>query len=830
MSEIEQELKVGCTVWVRAARFDDNDDDRWSVMQFGALADTHELECRLVSHRAGRWKLHVIYDDSYYTLETAALIHKAAICRHCLDIRSQRPHDDPSKAAGPSDVSLQNSGGLRESGAGGEYEDPGTGFSDTDDEPLNKTVIPERRVENRPNPLQTIETRVEEPPPCPRPARARRGRPLRRSNSAAAAPPSTAFDEIDDPHEESASEDNTETSESSDIEEDGVEEDAVSGGGRSGGGRGRGRGRGRGSKIRSAGSSKHAETPTTVKRDNVVWEKGVGREIDPRFAGAGLGHTGRARINMQNILDKTEREFFEHCFPTHMLVSMARVVSDRGKEMFNRNWEVDVADIWVFLGIKQYMMVFPQEGPRKDYWEIAPQDANEKQEVFIYHNLGNKYNMSFNFYKEIERAFVLPTYGDDTDVFDSIRLFSEEWNKNMSKAISPGAYITVDESMGGWTGKGMPGLMFVPRKPTELGRECHTTACCDTGCIIWQEPYEGSLLMAKKKYCKEHGKNPAKAMRCTEAWQGTGRTVILDSGFMSVQCASGLMDVGLYSIGNVKSGSRAYPKDWLRSQVHVRGDTAVASATCATKKGKTISLLASIDMDKQPMALLGTAGTSNKGETITRNFTTIRRDGTYNVRTAVMEHDDIHDKYRKHFNALDKHNAVRQGGACLETSWHTQRWYIRDFQMLWGFSEVNAWLLWQYARAGDTLTENGQQTFARFRRRLNYQILNHPLRFREERMMTRGLAAGGCSLRHELVANVAGVANTGVNRKRRACKYCGRRTDYHCSCDPTISICSTRGNSKCFATHVSGKAPINRKSEAAKQRQKRARELHRASR
>ena len=85
----------------------------------------------------------------------------------------------------------------------------------------------------------------------------------------------------------------------------------------------------------------------------------------------------------------------------------------------------------------------------------------------------------------------------------------------------------------------------------------------------------------------------------------------------------------------------------------------MATTNYVTAKGKTINLLASIGMDKQPMSLLGTAGTSNKGETIVRNFTTIRRDGTWNVRSATMEQDDIHAKYRKHFNTLDKHNAIR---------------------------------------------------------------------------------------------------------------------------------------------------------------------------
>jgi len=102
----------------------------------------------------------------------------------------------------------------------------------------------------------------------------------------------------------------------------------------------------------------------------------------------------------------------------------------------------------------------------------------------------------------------------------------------------------------------------------------------------------------------------------------------------------------------------------------------------ATPDGLNVSLLAFIDVDKQPMALLGTTWSSNHCQTIIRKFTTIRADGAYNVRETTLDHDDVHDKYRFYFDTLDKHNSVRQGRACQETSWHTHKLCIRDFQML----------------------------------------------------------------------------------------------------------------------------------------------------
>jgi len=67
----------------------------------------------------------------------------------------------------------------------------------------------------------------------------------------------------------------------------------------------------------------------------------------------------------------------------------------------------------------------------------------------------------------------------------------------------------MDESMGLWKGRGMPGLMKVARKPTPIGRESHTTVCCETGALIFSEMYEGKTRMAEKEYIAEVGKAAA---------------------------------------------------------------------------------------------------------------------------------------------------------------------------------------------------------------------------------------------------------------------------------------------------------------------------------
>ena len=589
-------------------------------------------------------------------------------------------------------------------------------------------------------------------------------------------------------------------------------------GGRRGqpGGVGRGRGRGgRGGRYggeRNAGQ--HHETDTHITRHNVTWQKDEGRQIDPMVHS---GYSAPPRFTLYGYQEKKEVDYFSHVFPRDMVQSLAEATTVTARTKLKRfGWSVDVGEMYVFLGLKMYMMIYPQQGGVSQYWES--EDSGLSHRVSVDHSLG-KHGMLLSRYREIERCFTLPHRGDLTDPFDPIRMFVERWNQNMSEAFKPSWVIVVDESMGKWQGKGMPALMTVPRKPTPVGREAHTTACGETGVIIFYEPYEGKSRMAMAEFVELAGKNPAKALRCTKPWHGTGRLVILDSGFASVSCAKHLADKGLFMIGNVKTADTAFPKAWLLSKVPRRGMTATCTTTVTTPGGLQLHLLGAADMDRQPMALLGSAGTSLPGRTLHRHFTTIRADGTYNVRDATLEQMHIHELYRKFFNALDKHNSIRQGGHCFEDSWKTQSWYVRDFQMLWGISEVNAWLIYRRFKNSQADT-----SFAAFRRALCWQLLNHPC-WLAERQRARALRGFGSRNvvegdPHPLVP--IGRSDSGY-AIQKTCVFCGHITTWNCMCKVDektghgVYICHS-SKRDCASQHRAGHVPENRKANAQKRR------------
>ena len=92
-----------------------------------------------------------------------------------------------------------------------------------------------------------------------------------------------------------------------------------------------------------------------------------------------------------------------------------------------------------------------------------------------------------------------------------------------------------------------------------MGRESYTTADFDMGALIFVEPYEGKNLIKDKKFVSTYGANPTKALRSVKPWIGSGRCVILDSGFASYKCIRGMAENGMYAIGNVNTAHLAFP-------------------------------------------------------------------------------------------------------------------------------------------------------------------------------------------------------------------------------------------------------------------------------
>jgi hypothetical protein len=251
------------------------------------------------------------------------------------------------------------------------------------------------------------------------------------------------------------------------------------------------------------------------------------------------------------------------------LETTATEITRRGLELgFGVAWEVTHGEMWQFFAYNMAILAFHAGGPKEDMW-LLPSTEQYKDAFHTAPDLG-QYGLSYARLYRLMRALALRTYEVNTDPFDLVRRFVDSWNQRITSQLSLGPLLTVDESMALWTSKqdkdaatqceGMPGWISVERKPTNRGRESHTTEDCDTRCITFVEAYKGKHdRMANTKFVDKWGKSPSKCIRCVKSWFGSGRCVIADAGFASIKCDGGLAEHGLYMIGNVKGANIGFP-------------------------------------------------------------------------------------------------------------------------------------------------------------------------------------------------------------------------------------------------------------------------------
>ncbi len=247
-----------------------------------------------------------------------------------------------------------------------------------------------------------------------------------------------------------------------------------------------------------------------------------------------------------------------------------------------------------------------------------------------------------------------------------------------------------DESMIFWRGTGEVHVAYQPRKPTKYGIEMKTTACAESGLCVNAELAEGKERDATKEYREEVGQSTAVTLRLCKPWKGTGRVVVADSYFGSCQTAEWLMDeLGLYSILAVKTGHRGFPKKELIE--HVRGQKFskhFKRVKVALEVGETW-FYAGAFMDKIPLLLVGSCGTSVDAEEVTRDRTEWVG-GSFVTSHYKVRQPGMHDTYRRNFNGVDLFNRDCFGEHSLQMAVKTRSWTRRMFLALLGMCETNA--------------------------------------------------------------------------------------------------------------------------------------------
>ena len=272
------------------------------------------------------------------------------------------------------------------------------------------------------------------------------------------------------------------------------------------------------------------------------------------------------------------------------------------------------------------------------------------------------------------------------DKFHEVRQMIDAFNKHMMEIFVPSWVPCIDESMSIWTSKWTcPGWMFVPRKPHDMGNKYHSV-CCSMSGIMWAIKLvygKDTLPQRERAEHAEKGKTVGLLLRITKAIHGSGKVVILDSGFCVLEGIVHLWKVGVYASALIKK-RRYWPKYIKGDDIKSYFATKVVGASdrltgllhdapidvfCQKEPNYTMMLMStygSLRVHDNERTLYRTWGEGAKCQTTTFKYTEVVSKH-YRYRGSVDDHNNI------------SHNGCTKDGLSVEGTWHTPRWAKSSF-------------------------------------------------------------------------------------------------------------------------------------------------------
>jgi len=303
--------------------------------------------------------------------------------------------------------------------------------------------------------------------------------------------------------------------------------------------------------------------------------------------------------------------------------------------------------------------------------------------------------------------------------------------------------------------------------------------------------------MPKPEYHDAGGRNKgttvALMLRMTKPIHGTGKVVVLDSGFCVLQGIISLREAGVFSAALIKK-RRYWPKFIEGDAVKERMEEK-SVGDCDAWRGELDGWPFYIHCMKEPdyvMMLMSTYGLMERmGEEKRRDVAGTR---------VVFRYPEIIHNHYQYRDAVDSNNARRMQPIALEETWQTTRWANRPFSYLLATSAVNANLAYCYFNGKETMDELSA------RKLLAKQLIFN--RYLDESDGVNGRRRSRRStidVEHALlqIPDFHKFDNTGqlVRAKSRypqaQCFCRKKRPRTYCRCTPGIRRCT-----ECYAVHV----------------------------
>ena len=546
------------------------------------------------------------------------------------------------------------------------------------------------------------------------------------------------------------------------------------------------------------------------------------------------------RFNLPQYESKPLFEWAIFFLPMIFIGALAELMQANGEHKFKvqgqgnyKNWRVTSDDVLQYIGCRLYALAFHQPGGMEQYFDDAPKDGfGPTFDLKAWLKVGcPTADRGIGWFNQMHACFELPTHGKADDPFNRTRRFWDALRDAFCAAVVCSWIMCLDESMLKWLGQGMPGFMYVQRKPTPKGLELHTLCCGVCGILLWFEVYEGKKAMEKKEKCAEQKRllgasgpwrSVALTLRMVEPWISTGRVLIADSWFGSVPCILALYTVGIFAVMNVKTAHKGFPKDLLLSKLGFdkktklcpkarRGEAFAYTRTYDLGETGECTVLAAGHNSKKPVLVVSTAGTMLPATDYTKTWTFVNAIGElvkYTVRVATTM---VHAMYHRYYGIVDTHNHLRQGLVSFADAWPTKDWADRHFAEGLGFWEVNVYkalVTWHPVYKRDGLSH------PKFRKMLAHTLLTlGKAKYGSE---GQGAGAAGPYSSSSACAHHHLARFDNYDHEKHQCGFCPRGTGayFYCTtCFPdgqaTHALCNPTLERECYGKHAAGMKPTH---------------------
>jgi hypothetical protein len=329
--------------------------------------------------------------------------------------------------------------------------------------------------------------------------------------------------------------------------------------------------------------------------------------------------------------------------------------------------------------------------------------------------------------------------------------------------------------------------------------------------MLAMEFVESAQQQARKSFVDE-GTSAAVCLRLTAPWHNSPHQLLADAWFGGMPTAFSLLKRGFFSITNVKTQTRNFCKKELWADAGGKPwerDSRAYRQVTLQVAGRRVTFTGAFHMDKKPMTLLGTAGSSDEAPLVTRCRVYMNEFGDMVRWEGELRQPMIHAEYRTYFNAVDVRNKLVLGphSVCPVGANSLQ---LKIFLALVAMAETNAYLTYVDIKK---LT-SAEYSHGDFKTDLERGLLERAAAvgagMREglgeaPRATTRGSVArvatgGSVQPRTQMPPGLQGHRLQYDAHKNRKCMNCGTMTKSLCGCGR--AFCGVSKGVTCWAWHL----------------------------